>query len=95
MSSKTAKNGITAALALKVNIAKLKTQFKVDNPYLNDLIFAGVSQFLGIKSGPIELSGSLMDSLPNAAMLQFLQDAEILIPEFQEEEKEKEVALHS
>lgn len=93
--SKTSKNGMTATIGLKVNIAKLKSQFKTDNPYLNDLIFAGVSQFLGIKSGPIEMSGSLMDSMPNAAMFQFLQDAEILIPENQEEEKEKEIALHS
>jgi len=93
--SKTAKNGITASLALKVNIAKLKSQFKTDNPYLNDLIFAGVSQFLGIKSGPIEMSAGLIDTMPNPAMFQFLQDAEILIPESQEEEKEKVVVLHS
>lgn len=82
----------TQTLGLKVNIAKLKTHFKSDNPYLNDLVFAGVSQYLGIKNGPMDSSiGST--TMPNFAMLQFLQDMEILIPEGQE--KEKEVALHS
>lgn len=95
MSKKTAENGINPTHGLKVNITKLKTQFKTDVPYLNDLVFAGVSQFLGVKNGPMEMAGitGLTPGGPHVAMLQFLQDMEILIPEGKEEEKE--VAIHS
>lgn len=77
---------------LKVNIAKLKTQFLKDNPMINDLIYAGVAQFLGIKSGPIEIAGMGTDAtMPTPAMIQFLKDMEILVTE----DVEKEVAIHS
>jgi hypothetical protein len=71
-------------LALKVNISKLRTLFLKDQPLINDLVYAGVSQFLGIKNGPIELELPGMTSMPNMAMLQFLQDMEILVPEAEE-----------
>ena len=85
----------TQAVMLKVNIAKLKKQFTTDNPLINDLIYAGVSQFLGIKNGPMEiqLGGGESLAMPNVAMLQFLQDMDILVPE--DVNQEKEVALHS
>jgi hypothetical protein len=78
---------------LKVNIAKLKTQFLKDNPLINDLVYAGVAQFLGIKSftNGIEMESSTISSMPNPAMIQFLKDMEILVTE----DVEKEVALHS
>ncbi len=77
---------------LKVNISKLKKQFVTDNPLINDLIYAGVSQFLGIQRGPIELAG-VDTTMPNTAMLQFLQDMEILVSE--EVNQEKESLIHS
>jgi hypothetical protein len=59
---------------------------------INDLVYAGVSQFLGIKSGPIEFDNTTNSlGMPNAAMLQFLKDMEILVTE----DVEKEVPLHS
>lgn len=86
------KNQIIPQLPLKVNIAKLKKQFANDSPLINDLVYAGVSQFLGIKNGPIDMELPGMVAMPNFAMLQFLQDMEILVAE---EETAEVTALHS
>ena len=71
----------------KVNTGKLELQFKKDNPMLNDLIYAGVSQILGIGRGPLE---SPSVTMPSSVMVKFLIDMGILI----QEEIEAE-ALHS
>jgi hypothetical protein len=79
---------------LKVNITKLANQLQTESPFINDLIYTGVSQFLGTTQGPIELHipGSGIIFSPSAAMVKFLQEMEILIPETVEE---KESLLHS
>lgn len=78
---------------LKINIEKLKKQFGSahSDSLINDLIYSGVSQFLGISPGPISVVGT-DGYLPNISMLQFLQDMDILIPE---KEEDKTEVLHS
>ena len=82
----------TIPAGFKLNTQRVKKLLaRTDNPMLNDLIFTGVRQILGIEHGPIEFQTPTgVVTTPNYAMLEFLQDLEILATE-----KTKEELLHS
>lgn len=78
---------------MKVNSVKLKELMDAQNP-LADLVVTGIAQFLGVTNGPVEITvpGGMTLFSPNQAMIDFLTELEILVPETA---PDKEVLLHS
>jgi len=78
---------------LKVDAAKLKSKLQVSG-LISDLIYTGVGQFLGTIQGPVEyaIPGASSFFGPSSAMIEFLCDLKILVPE---ETEDKEVQINS